>query len=279
MGSPTFYVYFEDDGPLTSYTLAGSISNLEEDVGAVSAVAVSADGTPNTTYMRPTLGVRIELERFGVPGANPVERFLNALQNHLDRGGLVGFSRDSAKTFCGVIPSGMRQGETTLDTRGNGYASWNGSAVTASGDEVVVESAAPGWRREILPVSSHSAGKIITSAGTSFSYLDTPAIVRWRDFYPVLYRPEAERGRPIVTHDRRRNYTLDLLLEYSVEMSVGLFRDATWTSGYEGRVSTGAPDSVIGGALPLADTTYPTGSAKGLTLGILNADGRFSEFR
>lgn len=265
MGSPTLYLYFEPDGPLKVLTIASALSTLEEEVGAESAVAQARDGTPFTTYTRPTLRVRIEVERFGTPGANSVERALMAVQNHIDRGGLVGFSRDHTKTFCGVIPSGLAQGSTVLRTRGNGYGAWSASGAVAADDEVVVESSSPTWRREISAVASVSGDTVTVSEATRYAHVDTSCIVRWRDFYPVLFRPESERGRPIVTHDRRRNYTLDMTLEYSVEMSVAAFRDATWTSGYEGGITIDT-DRILSGALPFADESAPYGSTLGRTL-------------
>lgn len=266
MGSATIYLYYEADGPLTALTIASAVSTLEEEVGAESSVAQAIDGTPYSTFLRPTLRVRIEVERFGAPGANATERALMAVQNHLDRGGLIGFSRDHAKTFCGVIPSGLGQGSTVLRTRGNGFSSWSAAGAVAADDEVVIESSTPTWRREISSVASVSGNTVTVSEATRYAHVDSSCIVRWRDFYPVLYRPESERGRPIVTHDRRRNYTLDLALDYSVEMAVGAFRDATWTTGEEGQFFQPDIDRVLSGALPFADASAPYGSAVGRTL-------------
>lgn len=269
MGSATFYVYFEPDGPLEALACAPALSALEEMVGAVSAVSEAMDGTATTTYTRPTLKLRIEVERFGSVGADATEAALHALQNHLDRGGLVGFSKDHAKAFCGVIPSGLVQGSTVLRTRGNGFSAWSASGAVAANDQIVVESSTPTWRREILSVASVSGSVVTASTGLRYAHVDTSCIVRWRDFYPVLFRPESERGREMVTTDKRRNYTLDVTLEYSVEMSVALFRDATWTSGQEGEWFTPDTTRILSGALPFANSSAPYGSAIGRTLDVL----------
>lgn len=269
MGSPTVYVYWEADGPLSVLTLATALSDLNETVGAKSTVAEALDGSPYTTYDRPTLRVRIEIERFGSPGANAVERALMALQNHLDRGGLIGFAKDHAKAFCGVIPAGLVGGSTVLRTRGNGFSAWSASGAVAADDEVVIESSTPTWRREISSVASVSGNTVTLSEATRYSHPDTSCIVRHRDFYPVLFRPESERGRPIVTSDRRRNYTLDMELEYAVELAHGLFRDATWTTGYEGSYFQPDTDRILSGALPFSDATAPYGSAIGRTLDVI----------
>lgn len=274
MATPVFYVYYEDDGPLTKLDLGQALNRLDESPGIEASVSVTSNGHPTTHVHRITFDVTILLERFGTVGSDDVERKMHALQNHLDRGGYVGFSRNSAKTWAALQRAPIGQGDTALSTHGNAFTSWSLLGALASGDEVVIEQAEPGWRREVRAVSSQSGGSVTLSGAAEYNYDDPLSIVRWRDFYPVLWRPAAERGRPILTNDRRRNYTLDLTLTYSVSMAVGLWSDATWTTGYEvGRGDFKGP--LVAGPLPFDGPSISRGTG-GRSLGAV-LGGRVNE--
>jgi hypothetical protein len=53
-------------------------------------------------------------------------------------------------------------------------------------------------------------------------------MIRWRDFYPVLVWPAADQASrtPILTHDRRLNWTLDVSLETDPDVLSSLYEVA-----------------------------------------------------
>lgn len=268
MGTPSFYWYPDEDGSLQRLDLGEALSDIEETNGADVADSYAADRTPFRAWYASTFRVRVVLERFGTsPGANATERALLTLQSHLQRGGAVGFSRDHAKTW-GAIRSGVAaRGDATFYTPGNGFTGWSSSATLASGDELVIEDLS--GRRELNTVSSLSASGDITLGSTlMFSYEGHP-LVRWRDFYPFLTLPADQLGRDMVAHDHRRNWTLDVTLEYSAAAAIGLWGDSYMdpyggVGGLSLRDTTGVGglglDEIAGGRVFRAGGLAPRGS-------------------
>lgn len=265
MGSPTFYLYPKSDGALVTVTLPQPLSDLRTDAGAVCAVPVTADGVPSTLLERTTLRVRIRFGPYGhQTNAAALYRGMHLVQGHLDRGGVVGFAADSAKAWCGVIPGAPNQGGATLRTTGNGFSTWAPLAAFASGDEIVLEEGAPGWRSEMVTYTSQS-GQALTVAGLgpgggfAHAYSSPPILVRHRDFFPVLWRAQGERDEPMMTADRRMSYTLDCELQYSPAMVLALFNAGAYGGRGAGAYTpTGkGPYSLLSGALPLSGTSGP----------------------
>lgn len=266
MGSPTFFFYPEDGGPLVTVALPTLLADLRDERGAVAHVPVDAVGLPTSILERTTLSVRIAFGPYGHQTYGPLlHRGMQLLQDHLDRGGVAGFSRDSAKAWCGVIPGTPNQGGVTLRTGGNGFTAW-GSASLAAGDELVIEEGAPGWRTETVTYSSASGGTLTVaglgpSSGFAYSYKTAPILVRHRDFFPVLWRKEEDRGTPLMESNRRISWSADFRLEYSRIATLRLF-DA---GAYRERPRVGASEPhILSGALPLASTSGPLRGAVSL---------------
>lgn len=217
MANPAFYYYPDGSGSLEIVDLGEGLSNIEELPGVLVEDAVALDGTPYRMVLGPAHSVRIELSRFGSPGANSLERKLQALVSHLRRGGMCGVTRDTARVFAGSAAAGWKRGNSTIATYGNEFTAWSASGAVASGDEVAVEAAPPGGLYEVRLVSALISAHTINFSGETLAYSydgSTSAWARWRDFWPVCYLPASEVGRMLITHDRRLNYSLDLPLVY-----------------------------------------------------------------
>jgi hypothetical protein len=196
-----------------------------------------------------------------------LERKLESLSSHLERGLPISLTGDLEKCWAGFISggTGLDPGRSVLDTGGNLFSSY-GAASIGDGDEVVIEGPNPTLHREIMRVKTHSGGVFQTYNETLYRYLEGPVMVRHRLFYPVLYLPADQLGKNIVTNDHRWTFTLDLTLEQGVEAFASMYsgdgvqvdlagpysagsessQDAAGTTLQEiiqtGRVSTGALD-------------------------------------
>jgi hypothetical protein len=143
---------------------------------------------------------------------------------HLSAGGLVGFSRDSAKLWAARLPRKPTAGTTTIRPLSNIFTAWNGSAAIADNDRLVAEEPFPGHRSEYLTVngtpSATSVG--LDSPGTVYSY-QTPPIVRWEDFWPALYLDPGADLSQVLTSDQRRTWNLRLPLVWSPNLAASLW--------------------------------------------------------
>jgi hypothetical protein len=215
---PCFFWNPAPGGTLEITDLAEAISDIQDQEITEAADARNGYGTAYRNFLMGSRRVRIVLERFGSPGSSALERDFYAIENHLRRGGYVGFSRNRSKSWCGAVNSAYAQrGDTVLYTGGNLFNAWYTSAALASGDEVIVESANPDWQSEPTVFSSITGTQVTVSRALRFTYpTSNPIFVRYRDFYPVLRLPDDQLDKPLVTHDKRITWTFDALLEYDL---------------------------------------------------------------
>lgn len=285
MGTPTFYYYPNGGRSLETVDLGEGLQNLTATPAIRREDATALDGSMSTAVLGPMWELRLLLERFGSPGASALERQLQALANHLRRGGLCGVAVDSDKAWCGLRAGASTRGYTYCSTRGNAFAAWSaGAAVVASGDEVAVEGSPPDHTHEVRGVSSLTGSTIALSEAMVFDHRS--GWVRHRDFWPVCYMRADDAAKEPITHDHRRNYTLDLRLVFSPAML------ATALDGMVSlKVSSGLSSSEVGathtpvghsnatglweglggpaGLLPLGTSATPTYSSNGASLEML----------
>lgn len=268
MGNPCFYYYPDEGGSLEVIDLGEGLSDIEETPGADVADSYAGDRTPFRAWYASTFRVRLLLERFGTPGQSSVERALLSMQAHLARGGAVGFSRDHAKTWASIRSGAASRGDTSFPTAGNGFTGWSAAATLASGDEMVIEDLA--GRREITTTTNATGGELTLSPGLIYTYEGHP-LVRWRDFYPALTLPADQVGRALVTHDHRRNWTLEAIFEFSVAAAIGLWGDS-YQSPYGGLGGLALRDTSGLGGLGLDElgggrVATPRGVSARITIG------------
>lgn len=261
MATPRFYWYPDASGSLEVLDLGEELSDLQEIPLADADDSYGRDGQFYRLFHASRLRVRIVLERFGPSAVSALERDLQTLQAHLDRGYSVGFSLDHDKTWAASVTTTPSRGDVTIYTGGNAFSAWNSAGSPAEDDEMVLESAPPESLREYFKcgaLATTPPTDIARAGGLLYSY-QSSAVVRWRDFYPKLRRPKDLLGRPIVTHEHRKAFTLDLTLEYSVQGVLDLWSEELGTAG---------------GVLPLRDAGAPQyGSVAGFSLDQLVSSG------
>ena len=211
MGYPTF-IWYPDGGSIYSSredtAFAEEISDLQINPARSRVMSTSAGGRHSSTVLSAAMQtVRIVVENF--TGDAPV-RSLLAMEAHLEKGGAVGFTRDPAKSWAGYATGSLARGDTALATTGDVWF-YAGTAVLAAGDVVCVEGSGPEGNREYTVVQSVSGTTVNVSPALKYTYSDSDVMIRWMDYYPVLVSPPFDRT--IMTHDRRLNWTFDVLLE------------------------------------------------------------------
>ncbi|MEO1715754.1 MAG: hypothetical protein AAFR76_01470 [Planctomycetota bacterium] len=242
---PAFFYYPDPRGTLEVIDFGEGASDLQEVPGAVVNDAQGGDGSFYRQYLTPTYAVRIVLERFGPAAQNALERDLQSLQEHLHRGGRVGFCRNRSKAFASLTNLSYDRGDAQMLTAGNALAAWSDTAdasALAVGDEVVFEQPPPVTQREVCALLSTSGNAFSLQSGSVLRYTyDQPMIARYRDCWVELFMTK-EQIKPIVNHDHRKNFTLDVTLSYSVADAYRLLSGAEPTrQGSDRRFST-VPD-------------------------------------
>ena len=208
--SAKFYWYPDEDGGLSTITLAKPLTEMHETRAPDRVSAKRGDGSSANAVWLSATRVRIVLER-GLSAGNV--RDLRQLEDHLHRGLPVGFAREHTKAWAAFGGSTFR-GFTYVVAGASAFPTWE-SASLASGDEVVIESAPPEGEIEMHAISSVSSttGYVTLNGETILRSFAGPIIVRHRDFYPALRMPDDRLGHPMVTTERRLSWTLDVELE------------------------------------------------------------------
>ena len=214
MGNPTLYYY-----PDTALS-AGSVGRLEKvdfgqpmsdiQISPIRSVSdtVSLSGRTSRTSWQSGIAVRLTLERFT---DDALARDLYSFSSHAERGFHFGFALDSAKAFA-CVPGlfEWERGRTLIIGQTNIFDRWESAATLAADDIVHISGPAPKNNREEHKLAAFS--KLVSTTNITLSDplrydQPYPAVFRHRDFYPVLYVPEADVNRPMLTHDHRISYT------------------------------------------------------------------------
>jgi|TARA_B100000085_G_scaffold9856_2_gene8602 hypothetical protein len=193
--------------------------------------SVSMGGSFSRIARRSGMRVRIVLERF--TDDRLAEQFYS-LQSHLEAGGGFSFAVDNDKKFAAFINSAAAAtvaGGHRIFTHDPLILAEYGAHGLAANDVIHMESFGPRGRREEMQVDSYSSSdkKITTSSDAIYEH-SLPSMVRHRDFFPFLLWPQDQMGSPILTHDHRISYTLDM----TCEVYPGNIQAAYAQSGTEG---------------------------------------------
>ena len=204
MGSPFFtWMPFVQFPNRIFLSLGEDLSDLQVTPTRDSSDAVTIAGLHRRTNFAPGQSVRIVLERFTDRGM--FRQFQNMI-NHLERGGYVSFGLDDTKAYA------------------------SGSTSAPFGEELIIETPAPYGKREYHAAYAvtgdgtatgatidldASSGSAVTNQQLQNDYY-AGALVRVSDFWPKLYLPSGSIGSPLLTHDHRISYTLDIGLQYCI---------------------------------------------------------------
>ena len=265
MSNSAWYSYPEADGPLQIDDLGETVTEIEEEPIPACDTPTSANGVSFPVLSGYMYRVNVTLRGFqsATPGTagNSVERALLALENHINRGGLVGFTLDRAKAWAAPSLASLSQGGTSIRTGGNAFNVWEASATLAANDEVVVEMPAPYWKRETVSVSAYSSSTLTVGA-LRYTYRGAPS-VRYRYFYPVLWRHEddGDAATRIVRNDRTIIYEMSATLRYSPD-ALGILIGAT---NFDSGLSV--PTRPSGGGVSPAQSLRPTTGGYGASVG------------
>jgi len=173
---------------------------------------VSLTGRTSRTSWAPGLRVRVLLERFT---DDALAKQLFSFQSHADRGLFFGVTADTAKVVAhNQRGEGFFRNQTTMSCAGNIFSAWESAATLVANDPIHVSSPAPSHPQEEHKVSSYSStsesASVISSTQLIYDH-GAPAIVRYRDFFPMCFLPESEVGKPLLTHDHRIAWTFDMV--------------------------------------------------------------------
>lgn len=204
--TPYIYWYPDSAGTLETIDL-GALSDLRivHDRARVDAQGVTGRIVSQDYGGRTLVGITREVI---AATETALIRDLTALEVHLRRGGLVGFALRQDKAWAAWSTATIQRGATSARHSGNGF--YEPSATLASGDEVVIRSANPERAEEIVTVSAVSSLSATFSETPRFTYLRTPILLRHRDYYPVLRLDPASLDRPMLTHQQRIVWSLNL---------------------------------------------------------------------
>lgn len=219
MGNPAFYYYPDEYGTLEVVDLgAHRLSDLIVGQAREATDAVSRAGTLYRDAGGMRLVVRIIVERFS---DDALVRDLSAMSSHLERGGVVGFTRDTDRAWGAFVDTSATmpvRGTTRLATPGgNAWAGWAPNN-PPTGGEVAIQSAHPESVFELDTIAGWGLGGawFDLSGGLRYTRHVTPVLARWRDFFPALKMPDSQVGAlsaaPMVQSHRRLNHTLDVTL-------------------------------------------------------------------
>lgn len=231
MGSPVLWWYPDRTGPLQELDLV-DISMIEreserfrtDEVGITGGISVTDYGMRHT--------FRLARERFagGTQEGEDLVAASRGFENHIQRGGFFGFARDKDKAWGGFLDASYNQGGAVLATRGNVFE-YNPLASLSAGDYVVIQSANPRGELVQARIASQTGNTITLASGLRKAFLGPshPVVIHERDFFPMLRAPAG--ARPILSDDRRLNYTLDIECIEDVE---GMFAFANFGGALTG---------------------------------------------
>jgi len=262
MGNPTIWYYPDTSGTVIEIDLA-DVSDLEVSTEQFRTTAEGLNGSIRTTNYGVRHRLRLVRARFN--GQNTAGEdlviALRTLESHLKRGGRFGFALDKDKAWAAFLKTRYASTKTVLQTNGNNF--FNTSATLVSTDIVVLQSANPEGTVEYARVSSLSGDKITLAAGLRNPFMNPPAVIRHRDFYPVMQLNPASVDGSIITTDQRYNYTLDI---DAVEDVDSLFK----YSGFAGQLTGSSSTS---GSRSLSLDTAIKRAKEGVGLGVGGDDG------
>lgn len=222
----TFFWYPEAAGSLEELDLGEPVSDVQGYAPYVVYDARNGVGTRSRSigFANPT--VTISLERFS---SAPIRRDLMGMIDHLRRGGYVGFSADKAKAYCTWMGAVLIRSGTIVYGGGNLFNAWNPSAALVSGDEVVIETPNPAYRRQESSVQSVAGTQITLTRGSLYEHVG--CFLRHRYFFPMLRLPEEGVGAELLTDEHGLNNTLDLTLELDLNAIGAYLQQSSYQFG------------------------------------------------
>lgn len=211
MGNAAIWYYPGPGAGLKKIDLGRPLSDLQDQPVRDEAVSQSISGSRTKIVWASWHLVPVSMALFA---DQSVVRELDALINHLQRGGSCTLAEDDGYPFAAFLATAPERGATTLYYTENLYSEY-GTYTPTAGDVLVVQGPGPEYLREEVVLSGVSGRAIsIASPGLRFDYSAESWIhVRPKGFWPILRLQEGATNRAHLRHERRITYTLDLALE------------------------------------------------------------------
>ena len=217
MGNAKFWFYPQPDGRhLVEIDMGEALGELSSAFLHDAIDGVTYSGGIYRSVGRGGEIVNIQRDRMQL-GEELANKF-DALQNHLDRGYSVSFTSDSSKAWAASCQTSPTAGTFSLLLKNNPFDVITGTGtLPTANDYVVLETGSPAYTREIVKVSSTSltsgsGGSITTSGRICFEYNMRQTFARWYRFWPILKRAQSDVGRPLITNEGGRLWSLNVTL-------------------------------------------------------------------
>ena len=211
-----FYPGGSTYGGLNKIDFGERVSDLQITPYREVSDGVSMGGRFSRVARRSGMRVRIVLERFT---DYRLAEQLYSLQSHVEAGRGFSFAVDDDKKFAAFVnlssaSSGFSYSHNTFNHEDRLLSEYGTPHGMVADDVLHMESFGPGGRREELQLQSYTLAdkKIVTKTPAIYNH-PLPSLVRHRDFFPYLIWPQGQMNSPIITHDHRVSWTLDITAE------------------------------------------------------------------
>lgn len=211
-------IYWQPAGAMSIQTidLGKGLTDLQVQPLRARLDAVPYAAPPTFSDFGGDRAVRVVLERVA---SGALQRKLLTLQTHLQSGGVIGVTADTARVWGAFAYGAAQYDDLTIRHRGNVFAGYSAGSLS-TGTPVTIESAKPESRREHNTIGATAARLVTLSAALSQDYSTKPIFVRYAWFFPALRLPASSLSRPLVTSDHGLNWTMDLqLIEYAADIA------------------------------------------------------------
>jgi hypothetical protein len=195
MGTSEIWYYPSETGPVQMIALGERFTVMEESQERRLSWTTTLSGRRHAVDLGGTELIRVTLDRFDP--TTTTRRSLEAVVNHLLRGGIIGLCLDADEGWAAGVLGSPAADDTTLSTDGGLYSWLPGTP--AADTIVVVQSGYPDWRRESRVISSVSGDTLTLTSGLLFDYAGSPVIVRERDTWIGLRLAEGARQETLLT--------------------------------------------------------------------------------
>ena len=240
MGNAAFYYYPAGTAAgLETIDLGEGVTDLQVNPIRQAATAYTMSGRMYRTVETARLQITIANERFA---SAAVAQALESMSSHLELGGAVAFTADTAKVWAGFTKAAPSRGDTVLATYGNTFSGLASGSVAAN-DVIAFQSPNPSHYVEYARVDSVAVNTITLQDAIRYNHPEALTLIRYRDFYPLLRMPASGLGASFVTHDHRLTYTLDITL---VDDLPSLYEYASEVDGSTVLTSATAIDALLG---------------------------------
>ena len=199
MAGSKWYFYPDGDGELQTIDMGFYARDIDAYPARRAKVVTAGLGAHRTYYGANRWIVPVMLE---IGDDETLAEKMLALESHLKRGQPVSFAFDQTKAFAGLISGVPVRGATTLNHEGNAFFSYESIVNPSAGDRMILQSAPPESRYEVVRVSSLGTGYTITIDEALYeSFTEDPCILRHKHFHPYLVLADGWHDKQLLTSD------------------------------------------------------------------------------